>query len=322
MGRHCLCQGEFALMKSPLPAIAVHSLSKKYPKVEALHNVDLEISEGEFFGLLGPNGAGKSTLIHCLVGLCRPSSGQVLIFGKSTLQDYTYTKAQIGFSPQDTNVDRFFNLERTLQFQGGFFGLSRKESKLRAQDLLEQFDLADKAKEQFYKLSGGMQKRLLIARALMNKPKILILDEPTAGIDVEQRHELWQFLKDLHVSGTTILLTTHYIDEAEYLCERVGIINHGQIVEMGSPQALVEKYCEHRVEILLSEPINAQEFEDIPDVNINGSILQAKGQQLGPLTERILQRILQKSSRKVLDINIQKGDLEEVFVKTIGGYSQ
>ncbi|MCE9623900.1 MAG: ABC transporter ATP-binding protein, partial [Deltaproteobacteria bacterium] len=175
-------------------AIQIEKLQKYYADFPALQGVDLEVPAGQFFGLLGPNGAGKTTLINSIVGLVRPSQGSVKVFGHSVTDEPYEAKKCIGFSPQEINTDRFFNLRRTLEFQGGFHGLSRSAAKDLAEKLLVQFGLKEKAKQAFYKLSGGMQKRLMVARALMSQPKLLMLDEPTAGVDVEQRHELWKYL--------------------------------------------------------------------------------------------------------------------------------
>lgn len=229
-------------------AVAIVGLKKNYGVVEALQGIDLEIPEGEFFGLLGPNGAGKSTLIRSMVGLVRPTQGSVSIFGYDVSRRYREAKSCIGLSPQEVNIDRFFSILKTLEYQGGYYGLGHRERSQRAETLLKRFALWEKRCAPFYRLSGGMQKRLLVVRALMNQPKLLILDEPTAGIDVEQRHDLWRFLRDLKKEGTTIILTTHYIDEAEALCERVGIIDLGRIVELGNPTALMTQYREPTLE--------------------------------------------------------------------------
>ena len=299
-------------------AVVIKNLHKDYGSTHALRGVDLEIPQGEFFGLLGPNGAGKTTLIQSIVGLVRPTSGEALIFGHSVLREQMAAKALIGFSPQEVNVDRFFNLRKTLEFQGGFYGLSRTEAKKRAEELLVQFNLSEKAKFPFYKLSGGMQRRLLIARALMSKPRLLILDEPTAGVDVEQRHELWAYLRNLNQSGTTIILTTHYIDEAEALCERIGVIDHGLIIELGSPEALIQKYCHGEVEIMVEGELTENEFNEIPNLKINGNKISAATDKIGTTTEKILSKILSKPGRRVLDINVKRGNLEEVFIRLTG----
>lgn len=256
-----------------LAAIDIRNLTKTYPghpgrgilPLEALKGVSLTIREGEFFGLLGPNGAGKTTLIKTIVGLARRSSGEVYVFGMDVEKEAIKTKALIGYSPQEPNIDRYFTVRRLLEYHGGYYGLSRAERKRRAQKLMTQFGLVSKAYTENWKLSGGMQKRLLIARSLMTSPKILILDEPTAGVDVEQRHELWNYLSGLNKDGTTIILTTHYIDEAETLCERVGIIHYGDIVEIGAPQALIAKHCQRYfiVQGQKQERINGLTVEDI-----------------------------------------------------------
>lgn len=225
-------------------AIEINAVGKSYKKVRALEGVSLAVGEGEFFGLLGPNGAGKTTLIKTIVGLAHVDSGNVVVLGRDVRREPVWTKATLGLSPQEPNIDRYFSVRRTLEFQGGFFGFSRRERRGRADELMEQFGLTAKAEEEYWKLSGGMQKRVLVARSLMTYPRILILDEPTAGVDVEQRHELWSYLKGLNRDRTTIVLTTHYIDEAEELCERVGIIDRGRIVEMGSPADLISRHCE------------------------------------------------------------------------------
>ncbi len=298
-------------------AIEIQSIQKSYGNVRALNGLDLQICQGEFFGLLGPNGAGKTTLIHSIVGLVKPQAGEIRIFNQAVSHKATQARACIGFAPQEVNVDRFFNLRKTLEFQAGFYGYSKKFARDRAQEMLEQFRLLSKADAPFYRLSGGMQKRLLIARALMSKPKILILDEPSAGIDVEQRRELWEYLRDLNRDGTTIVLTTHYIDEAEALCERVAFINHGKIVEEGKPQELIEKHCEQQVTIEISESLSASLFEDLASVEVFKNRLCAHGNRIGPVTGEILKRVV-NAGAQVKDIQVKHGSLEEVFVKLTG----
>ncbi len=299
-------------------AVQIKSLQKNYGNVVALRGVDLEIRRGEFFGLLGPNGAGKTTLINSIVGLVKPSQGEVFVFGNSVHRHPLAAKNYIGFSPQEANVERFFNLQRTLEFQGGFYGIPRPESGRRAREMLKQFGLTEKATQPFYKLSGGMQKRLLVARAMMGNPRLLILDEPTAGIDVEQRHELWKYLRDLNRDGTSIILTTHYIDEAEELCERVGIIDHGLIMELGSPRALIEKYCEARISLEIEGEISPEEFQSLSGVKVEENNILATAARLGPALEGILKIFLAKPGRRIRDIHVQRGSLEEVFVKVTG----
>lgn len=220
-------------------AIEIQGVKKSYGNVQALKGVDLAIRQGEFFGLLGPNGAGKTTLISAIVGLVKPNEGSIAVMGHDIRKNPLEAKRQMSLSPQDVNVHTYFPIQKIMEFQGGFYGFSKEESKKRAEELLKRFGLWEKRGVGRFKLSGGMQRRLMIARALMSNPKILILDEPTAGVDVELRHELWEFLRTINQAGTTILLTTHYIEEAEMLCNRVGIIHEGKIVACDSPATLI-----------------------------------------------------------------------------------
>lgn len=261
MEKHYLENEKWNLAGSLMNALEIQSVKKSYGQLIALHGIDLKISQGEFFGLLGPNGAGKTTLIGSIMGLVRPDSGNISVFNHPVWPNGLEARRHLGFSPQEMNVDRFFNVQRTLEFQAGFYGFDKKTAKARAQEMLQQFNLKDKATVQFYKLSGGMQRRLLIARAMMSSPKILILDEPSAGIDVEQRHELWNYLRQLNKGNTTIILTTHYIDEAEALCERVAVIHHGKIIETGNPKELMKKYSKFSLEDVFIHLTGAKIFE-------------------------------------------------------------
>ncbi len=223
-------------------AIAIQGLRKVFGTVEALAGIDLQIGDGEFFGLLGPNGAGKTTLINALFGLVRPDAGSISVFGLDFPAQMLTAKKWMGLCPQEVNAHNFVPIEKVLNFQGGFFGLTPTQSTQRAEVLLKQFGLWEKRQQGRIHLSGGMQRRLLIARAMMGSPKLLVLDEPTAGVDVELRHEMWEMLKNLNQSGTTILLTTHYIEEAELLCQRVAVMNLGKVVALGTPKELIEKW--------------------------------------------------------------------------------
>lgn len=264
-----------------LAAIEIKGLIKKYGNLEALKGIDMTLHEGEFFGLLGPNGAGKTTLINTIVGLARRSAGSISVYGMDVTKEYMKTKALIGLSPQEQNVDRFFKVRKILEFQGGFHGLTRRERSFRAVALAEKFGLKEKFNTQFWRLSGGMQKRVMVARSMIANPRILILDEPTAGVDVEQRYELWELLRNLNKDGTTIILTTHYIDEAEHLCERVGIIDRGEIAECGAPEELIHRHCKRFF-----------------------SVEGERREQLGGFD--------------VGQVQIQRGSLEQVFLKVTG----
>jgi ABC-2 type transport system ATP-binding protein len=224
-------------------ALQITELVKRYPTgTEALRGVSLEIGSCEFFGLLGPNGAGKSTLIHCATGLARPTSGSIRIFGHDAIDHYAEARQAVGLAPQELNLDWFLTLEETLDYHGGYFGIPKRERRERANELLEAFSLTGKKDERTRTLSGGMKRRLILARALMHRPRLLILDEPTAGVDVELRLELWQYVQRINEEGTTILLTTHYLEEAEQLCDRIAFINDGQIVAQGTSDDLAGEY--------------------------------------------------------------------------------
>jgi ABC-2 type transport system ATP-binding protein len=225
------------------PALDIQDLRKRYPTgVEALKGVSLQIEEGEFFGLLGPNGAGKSTLIHCTTGLAQPTGGSISIFGNDAIEHYEQARLAVGLAPQDLNLDWFLTIEETLDYHGGYFGMPKKERRERSKELLEAFSLTEKMGERTRTLSGGMKRRLILARALMHRPKLLILDEPTAGVDVELRLELWHYVQRINAEGTTILLTTHYLEEADQLCDRIAFIGEGQIAAQGTSAELATKY--------------------------------------------------------------------------------
>jgi ABC-2 type transport system ATP-binding protein len=234
---------------------------KRYPTgTEALRGVSLDIAQGEFFGLLGPNGAGKSTLIHCTTGLAQPTSGSIRVFGHDAIDHYEQARLAVGLAPQDLNLDWFLTLEETLDYHGGYFGMPRKERRERSRELLEAFSLTSKKDERTRTLSGGMKRRLILARALMHRPRLLILDEPTAGVDVELRLELWQYVQRINEEGTTILLTTHYLEEAERLCDRIAFINDGQIVASGTSAELSAKFGVSSLEDAYLELVGRKEL--------------------------------------------------------------
>ena len=225
------------------PALRIDDLQKRYATgVEALRGVSLEIEEGEFYGLLGPNGAGKSTLIHCATGLAQPSGGSIEIFGHDAFHDYEQARLAVGLAPQEPNIDWFLTVAETLDYHGGYFGMPRRDRRERTEELLETFSLTEKRDERTRTLSGGMKRRLILARALMHRPRLLILDEPTAGVDIELRLELWHYVQKINQEGTTILLTTHYLEEAEQLCSRIAFIADGQIAAEGTTEHLSERY--------------------------------------------------------------------------------
>ena len=239
-------------------ALVVNKLEKTYNdgKVKALKGVSLEVAEGSFYGLLGPNGAGKSTLIHSITGLVLPTGGNTTVFGKDAVASYQDARKLVGFAPQEINLDRFLTVEGTLDYHGRYFGMQKEDRKKQVEKLLKIFSLTSKKNTLTFSLSGGMKRRVVIARALMHKPKLLILDEPTAGVDVELRHELWEYMTKLNKEGTTILLTTHYIEEAEKLCDKISLINHGRLIKTGTVEELKKIYKKRTLEDVYLEAIH------------------------------------------------------------------
>jgi ABC-2 type transport system ATP-binding protein len=232
------------------PALACEGVSKTFAGgVTALAGLDLAVPDGTFFGLLGPNGAGKTTLIRSIVGLTRPSAGRIQVFGLDAWGSRAAeSRRTIGYAPQEVALDRFVPVRELLTLHGRYFGMARAEARRRADEMLIAFDLSAKATTYAHLLSGGMRRRLLLARALLHRPRLVILDEPTAGVDLELRHDLWAYIRSLHADGTSILLTTHYIEEAEALCERVAFIRAGRIVADGPPVDLRERFGAPRLE--------------------------------------------------------------------------
>ncbi len=230
-------------MMNGTPALRVEKLRKTYSTgVLALDGISLEVGAGKFFGLLGPNGAGKTTLINSIVSLARPDSGSVEVFGRDAYEEFREARRMIGVSPQEINLDKFLTVEETLLFHAGYYGVPKNKARERAGELLERFALTEKRKQRVNTLSGGMKRRVLFARALMHDPKLLFLDEPTAGVDVELRYKLWGYIRELNHGGLTILLTTHYLEEAEALCEEIALIDGGTIAAQGTSAELKERY--------------------------------------------------------------------------------
>jgi ABC-2 type transport system ATP-binding protein len=228
-------------MPEPAPALETRALTKHYDDgTVALDSFDLQVPDGSFFGLLGPNGAGKTTLISAVCNLIRITSGDVLVFGKPA--DSLVARRWVGLAEQDINLDRFLTVEETLVYHGGYFGMDKDDARERAREMIDAFDLRAKTDVRTPKLSGGMRRRLLLARALMHRPRLVILDEPTAGVDFELRQELWRYIRKLHEAGTTILLTTHYLEEAEELCEEIALIRGGRLLARDTAAGLRSAY--------------------------------------------------------------------------------
>jgi ABC-2 type transport system ATP-binding protein len=220
--------------------LIIDGLVKKYGEKVAVDGLSLRIKRGMFFGLLGPNGAGKSTTIKCITGIAKIDSGRIIVDGLDVEKDYKEARGKVGLSPQDFNVDFFGTCEKNLDYMAGYYGIKKAVRETRVDELLKRFDLEAHRHKKFDALSGGLKRRLVLARALVNEPALLILDEPTAGIDVEQRLALWGYLEELNKAGTTIILTSHYLEEVEHLCTDIAIINHGRIVAKGTKDEFIK----------------------------------------------------------------------------------
>ncbi len=222
-------------------ALEIKNLTKVYEGKTAVNDISLKIPKGSFFGLLGPNGAGKSTTINCITGITQPTSGQILIDGTDVVKEYKLARRKVGLSPQEYNVDIFSTPEDLMNYMGGYYGIPKEERLTRIDELIKRFDLENHRKVKFQKLSGGLKRRTMLGRALVHTPDLLILDEPTAGVDVEQRHDLWQYLKEMNERGKTIILTSHYLEEIQYLCNDIAIINNGKIVAEGTKEDFMKE---------------------------------------------------------------------------------
>lgn len=221
--------------------LEIKNLTKKYSDGKvAVDDISLSIPRGSFYGLLGPNGAGKSTTIHCITGIAQPTSGQILIDGTDVVKDYKLARTKVGLSPQEFNVDIFSTPEQLMDFMGGYYGIHKAERERRIDELIARFDLEQHRNVKFQKLSGGLKRRAMLGRALVHTPDLLILDEPTAGVDVEQRRDLWAYLKEMNENGKTIILTSHYLEEIQYLCNEIAIINNGKIVAEGTKEEFMK----------------------------------------------------------------------------------
>ncbi|WP_142857614.1 ABC transporter ATP-binding protein [Salinigranum halophilum] len=299
-------------------AIEVENLQKQYGDVKALRGVDLTVPEGSFFGLLGPNGAGKTTFINILVGLVRKTGGRAAVFGHDVETDYQAARDCIGLAPQEFNVDQFFPIRDILVHKAGYHGIPRAEARERAEDALKQVGIWEKRDTRFNWLSGGMKRRFVLARALVTEPDLLILDEPTAGVDVQLRRDLWELITELNDRGTTILLTTHYIEEAERLCDEVAILDEGRVVEVASPDELMNRGTD-RVRVTLRNPPT-----EVPDIVAGNGQVEAVElvdsdivvtTREGGLLAPDLLRELDRKGFEIVDLDISRTSLEEVFVE-------
>ena len=300
------------------PAIEIKGLTKSYGNVHALNGVDIKINEGEFFGLLGPNGAGKTTTINILTGLVFRDKGSTEVFGKDTVNDYRFTRSKIGIAAQEFSVDWFFPIEKLLFFQAGYYGIRKKDAKPTIDKLLARLGLEKKKDARLRQLSGGMKRRFQLAKALVHDPDIIILDEPTAGVDVELRRDLLQYLRDLHYKGKTILLTTHYIEEAELLCENVAIIDEGKILKEGPPKILTQELGTAGISINIGntnqklDPYFSEYTYTIEKNRLHFSVKDP---------DKALPKIIKKLSEADIHINSidsNRSSLEDVFLNLTG----
>ena len=300
------------------PAIDIKGLTKSYGELKALNGVNISIKKGEFFGLLGPNGAGKTTTINILTGLVFKERGSTKVFGKDTIKDFRYTRSKIGIAAQEFSVDWFFPIEKLLFFQAGYYGIKPKDAKPLVDSLLNRLGLSSKRNSRLRHLSGGMKRRFQIAKALVHDPEILILDEPTAGVDVELRRDLWKYLQDLHSRGKTILLTTHYIEEAELLCENVAIIDNGKILKMGAPKELTRELGEAGITVVL-ENLNGLNEKDLENYKYTNDKNRLHFSVKDPDEElpKII-RVLSNAGLHIQKIESNKSSLEDVFLNLTG----
>ena len=297
-----------------MSAVSFQSVSKTFstPKgpFQALHDVRLDIEEGEFFGLLGPNGAGKTTLISILAGLARATQGRVRVLGHDVQGDFAAARQRLGVVPQELVFDPFFNVRETLRIQSGYFGVKNNDAWI--DELLESLGLADKATANMRQLSGGMKRRVRVAQALVHKPPIIVLDEPTAGVDVELRQTLWQFIARLNKQGHTVLLTTHYLEEAEALCTRLAMLKRGQVVALARTSELLQAASAN---VLRFKTDDALPAELAPLARVTGRVAQLPAQNAQEIERHLAQ--LRAAGVRVEDVEIRKADLEDVFLNVM-----
>lgn len=296
-------------------ALELRSISKQFGSFQSLCSVNLEVQEGEFFALLGPNGAGKTTMINIIAGLSRATSGEVKVMGHDVVSGFREARKSIGIVPQELVFDPFFSVRETLQFQSGYFGLKKNEDWI--DELLHSLSLTDKADSNMRTLSGGMKRRVMVAQALVHKPPVIVLDEPTAGVDVELRQTLWQFVSSLNKKGHTILLTTHYLEEAETLCNRVAMLKKGEIIAVDTTPNLLKKHASQTLSLQLNGVIP----DSLKPLLVKSDI--AEGRFVlrldSPSDIEGILSACRKEHLDVLDCSIEKPDLEDVFVQMMSG---
>ncbi|MDO8414207.1 MAG: ABC transporter ATP-binding protein [Gallionellaceae bacterium] len=295
-----------------IPAINVSQVHKHFGQLHALDDVNLQIEQGEFFGLLGPNGAGKTTLINLLAGLARPNSGQLSVLGKDVVKHYRASRRLLGIVPQELVFDPFFSVREVLRLQSGYFGLRHNDAWI--DEVMHHLALSDKADTNMRRLSGGMKRRVLVAQALVHKPPVIVLDEPTAGVDVELRKSLWQFIQQLNRDGHTVLLTTHYLEEAEALCNRIAMLKSGRIVALDSTQNLLNTLTGCRVSLQLTGALPIALLPQVIEQTDHHYVLALPSYQA---LEGVLSA-LRMAAINVQEMSLQQPDLEDVFLQIVG----
>ncbi len=295
-------------------ALSIRHLTKGYRRgghaTIALSDVSLDVFEGEFFGLLGPNGAGKSTLISALGSLIKPDGGTIEVLGRDTVRDWRFCKMAVGIVPQEITVDPFFTVNEILCQQSGYYGLRNNEKWIST--LIEKLGLADKADARVSRLSGGMKRRVLIAQALVHKPPVIVLDEPTAGVDIELRHRIWDFMKELHAQGHTIVLTTHYLEEAQALCRRIALLNKGKVAAVDDTAMLLRRFSGNRLQFRL---ISGDIPNNTPYVfeHIKDNLWCTSFEDAGALSDVLF--TLQQARLDMEIVHVGQANLEEVFLR-------
>lgn len=298
------------------PAIEIQRLNKSFGNLVALEDIQLSIAQGEFFALLGPNGAGKTTLISIVAGLVMANSGQVKVMGHNVVTSYSKARSLLGVVPQELVFDPFFTVRETLVLQSGYYGI--RKNKVWIDEILHRLDLADKADTNMRALSGGMKRRVLIAQALVHKPPVIILDEPTAGVDVELRQALWSFVKQLNQDGHTIVLTTHYLEEAEALCQHVAMLKKGKIIALDSIRNLIDKIRDISLQLRLACEVLPMQLIKWSSIKQNECYI-FKIQDYLEISEILT--ILQQEKIEILEMKLQEPDLEEVFIRMMSDKS-
>ncbi|MHB9116949.1 MAG: ABC transporter ATP-binding protein [Burkholderiales bacterium] len=296
-----------------MPAIHIQGVHKHFGALHALRGIDLAIEQGEFFALLGPNGAGKTTLISLLAGLSRADCGSLGVMGHDVVRDYRAARRALGVVPQELVYDPFFTVRETLRLQSGYFGLRRNDAWI--DELMANLGLADKADVYTRELSGGMKRRVLVAQALVHKPPVIVLDEPTAGVDVELRQSLWEFIRRLNRDGHTIVLTTHYLEEAEALCKRVAMLKQGRIIALDSTQNLLDAHGATQLSLKL-QPSRLPDALRPLLVSEQGGVFRLRLSHYGEL-EAVLAAV-REAGCAVDELDVSKPDLEEVFLRLVG----